>query len=40
VTVPIILMYALMSIWGSIRAAIAANNGEAYEYPLAHEFLK
>jgi uncharacterized Tic20 family protein len=40
VTVPIMLMYALVSIWGSIRAAIAANNGEAYEYPLTHEFLK
>lgn len=40
VTAPIMLMYGLIGLWGSVRAAMAASNGEAYEYPLTHEFLK
>lgn len=40
VAVPVVLMYALAAIWGSVRGAMSASNGETYEYPLAYPFLK
>ena len=40
VAAPVMIMYVLAAIWGGVRGAISANNGEAYEYPLTYHFLK
>jgi len=40
IAAPVMLMYVLAAIWGGIRGAMAANNGEEYEYPFAYPFIK